>query len=294
MELEVILFNKCNFECRHCILSCTPTSPEILNSNDKTVLFDTFKNYSFSNINFAGGEPTIDLSLMNEIKILIDKTKNKETEFGLITNGWFSTSEEKIDQIFNQIDWIKWVSISVDKYHAEFIDSKKLKLLIDYCKSKGMPTSMVARIETPIDILDIKSLEKLFNHKIKYQYVFPFGRAKVNKIGFRDEVFTEKSELESRCCPLIDKFIYIPQKGFTSCCGNLLANSEKYDHFVYMPSLGEYIESDFYKFLNQENFVNPKILSELTKIKYPIRTIAICSYCEYYFKKKFCPGESHD
>lgn len=91
-EIHFLLTYRCNFECDHCFLYCSPNTPGTFTIQQvDEVLQEAEKIGSIEMIYFEGGEPTLFYSLLLES---IKRAHNKGFEVGIVTNAYGALAEE--------------------------------------------------------------------------------------------------------------------------------------------------------------------------------------------------------
>ena len=91
-EIHFLLTYRCNFECDHCFLYCSPQSPGTFTIKQvDDVLEEAWKIGTIKMIYFEGGEPTLYYPLLLES---IRRAKQKGFEVGIVTNAYGALAEE--------------------------------------------------------------------------------------------------------------------------------------------------------------------------------------------------------
>ncbi|MFZ0452531.1 MAG: radical SAM protein [Ignavibacteriaceae bacterium] len=146
--IHFILSYKCTLECDHCFIYSGPNAKATFTLKDiKKVLTEAIKIKTVEWIYFEGGEPFLFYPLMLEgIGIASELGFN----VGVVTNGYFATSEE------DAVLWLKPLynlgvsdlSISDDLYHNERTKDSPAKRAYSAAKKLGLPVSSIC-IEKP-------------------------------------------------------------------------------------------------------------------------------------------------
>ena len=91
-EIHFLLTYRCNFECDHCFLYCSPTTPGTFTIQQvEDVLQEALKIGTIKMIYFEGGEPTLYYSLLLES---IRRAHQKGFEVGIVSNAYGALAEE--------------------------------------------------------------------------------------------------------------------------------------------------------------------------------------------------------
>ena len=135
ITISLLITEKCNFNCDHCMYDCSPDrdelymSDEILEDIHKHVILFQSLNMN-PTVNIVGGEPTLDMKRFSEI---LDEVMSWDVEVEMTTNGWWLANIEATVAFFNAVtsyipndgtsegyDGGFTVRISNDVYHNEF------------------------------------------------------------------------------------------------------------------------------------------------------------------------------
>ena len=126
-NLGIIVTEKCNINCSHCLRG-NKTNKNITDS----VIDKTFDNIEgIGCLNICGGEPTLALKEIEKIIDYIIIKKIKINNFALTINGTIYSKEllKLLDEIYNYLGKEKFstlLAISIDKYHLDEV--KRLKI----------------------------------------------------------------------------------------------------------------------------------------------------------------------
>ncbi|WP_164848399.1 radical SAM protein [Halobacteriovorax sp. HLS] len=279
-ELNIILGHKCNYTCTHCVNSSGPDQVSSKLSDDEISNITTqIKEHAPKLVLFTGGEPTLYLKDMNQF---IREHPNKlEAKFGITTNGWFGSSIEQTRILLDKVDRLDFVQVSFDAFHGTKTEYSYIKNIRDYCESKGMSFNISMAIAEPKDLLMAQELIKDLGVKVIFQKVSKVGRAQENNITYKYFKF-EESVLDEKC-PNVDSFTYIPAKGYSNCCGNLVYNDVTQD--ICNTEFDDYISSDIFKTLRNKTFKEMLADKEIDTAQIPVDCSSACNLCEFIFKR---------
>jgi len=91
-EIHFLLTYRCNFECDHCFLYCSPNTPGTFTIQQvEEVLEEALKVGTIKTIYFEGGEPTLYYPLLLES---IKRAHQKGFEVGIVSNAYGALAEE--------------------------------------------------------------------------------------------------------------------------------------------------------------------------------------------------------
>ena len=116
-EIHFLLTYRCNFECDHCFLYCSPTTPGTFTIQQvEVVLEEALKIGTIKMIYFEGGEPTLYFPLLVES---IKRANKKGFEAGIVSNAYGALAEEDahlwLDPLKNA--GLSVLSVSDDTFH---------------------------------------------------------------------------------------------------------------------------------------------------------------------------------
>lgn len=91
-EIHFLLTYRCNFECDHCFLYCSPNTPGTFTIQQvEEVLQEALKIGTIKMIYFEGGEPTLYYPLLLES---VHRSHQKGFEVGIVSNAYGALAEE--------------------------------------------------------------------------------------------------------------------------------------------------------------------------------------------------------
>ena len=146
-QIHILLTYKCTFECDHCFCYSSPNAEGTMTlENIRLILKEAQKIGSIVWIYFEGGEPFLFYPLMLEGVMLARK---KGFKVGIVTNGYWATSEKDAEVWLRPISKLKIhdLSISDDTFHypgGELFSKNAIKA----AKKLGIPTESIC-IEKP-------------------------------------------------------------------------------------------------------------------------------------------------
>lgn len=157
--LHIILTYKCNFECDHCFLYCSPQSEGTFTIKQiLEVLKQAKKTKTVDEIFFEGGEPFLFYPLLLEG---IRKASSMGFKVGIVTNAYGANSREDAEL------WIKplidaglsYMHISNDEFHYD--DEKENPAITAYSVALDFEIeTLCISIEKPKIVLSVKDLNE--------------------------------------------------------------------------------------------------------------------------------------
>ncbi|MCT4642774.1 MAG: 4Fe-4S cluster-binding domain-containing protein [Bacteriovoracaceae bacterium] len=266
----------CNFICTHCVNDSGPKQTLKVTEKELEAITHDVAKYAPKSLQFTGGESTFYADEIN--RIVASHPDIENCSVTLTSNGWYGKSLELTAKTLSQFTVIDEILLSFDVFHGNEAKIEYINNVKSYAEINGIKLVISFCISNPTDLLKAKMILKDVDLPIIYQKVDSVGRAKSNDIGYRYPTF-EKEVLE-KTCPNIECISYIPQKGFSICCGNIIFNDDE-GHSVAHKSVENHLESSFYKRLKEKTFseilkeenIDPKTL--------PAHLSSACGLCEY-------------
>lgn len=215
--INIVPGNFCNLRCSHCVNESGPDRNDRLSEAEIHHLISEINLAQPKLILFTGGEPTLHLDLVNQI---IKGLSFLNFEVKITTNGWFSKSDEKLEEILNSFERLNWVQLSYDVYHGSRLSVSDVKRLSKSCISRGIKFNITMCVSEAMDLIKASELSNEIGQDVVYQKVANIGRARKTGTEFKQPRF-DRAVLNQRCANL-DTISYIHGKGFTFCCGPLV------------------------------------------------------------------------
>ena len=265
----------CNYTCSHCVNDSGPKMTKKVSSGEiERIQADVIK-YRPKTLQFSGGESSFYHQEINQIVRAHPELKNCEVI--LTSNGWYGKSPELTEKTLGQFDMITQLTLSFDVFHGNEAKIDYLENIKLYASDKNIKLVVSFCISSPLDLIKAKKVLENIDIPVIYQKVDSVGRAKDNHLGFKFPLFEEDTLNET--CPNIECVSFIPGKGFSICCGNLMFNEDNPE--IYHETIDDHFESPFYKKLKNKNF--GQILEEknipITDLK--SKHSSACALCEF-------------
>lgn len=275
--LNIVLGYYCNFKCGHCVNSSGPHRPKNeFSEQDMQAVREALSTHPHTTLLFTGGEPTLQIPLMNKI---IELHPNlDDTKIAITTNGWFATSAERIASVLGQISRLDKVQMSFDIFHNNETKLQKVKNLAAYLKNAGKSFNLTMCISQPSELTAAKKAIDETGLRVTFQLTTAGGRAAETNSYFQFPLF-QKDVLEKKC-PNIGALNYVPRQGFSACGANLVFGKRPIPGSVHRTPQ-EHGASSFYKNLATMN------MGELAKhygvdlTQVTSKESHVCNMCEY-------------
>jgi len=177
MHLSIMISNKCNYKCSHCIENSSPHELEKIPLKKIIELIDSAacicKNEELK-ISFTGGEPFLEFEDLLESARTANK--NKASRISCITNAYWATSYEEALKTLKEVkaSGIDHIAYSYDEFHKEFV-------LIDHIKNAFVAANEVG-LHTTFKIVLFNGKERSYDFLKKLSDVIPGTRFSVEEL----------------------------------------------------------------------------------------------------------------
>jgi hypothetical protein len=142
MQFASMLFNileKCNIRCRHCgftdLKRTKETTPEQLASWATQAV-----EYGVKQITFSGGEVFMDLNLLHSGVEAVHRAGGGS---GVFTNSAWGKSVEDAKQILRQLPGLRFLHLSCDVYHLEWVPIEHVHHVIKAARALDIPKVLI-------------------------------------------------------------------------------------------------------------------------------------------------------
>ena len=216
-SINFIYTYSCNCVCRHCCFDCSPNNHEKLSYEKVDGIIQQIKKFPFiKSISFSGGEIFL---FLEELEELIRKARLNKLQVVCNTNGFWGENAEHAEKIMKHLKrlGISLLSLSYDRFHAEFIPFDAICNIIRLSKRLGINTNIKGVI-----LRDDKGFFQLIDNVQNSVVEVPifasccmkYGRAKQE---FTDEQFINEEILNTRCDSLGRELTIYPNGDVTPC-----------------------------------------------------------------------------
>jgi YydG family peptide modification radical SAM enzyme len=288
-KLVMIMHRKCNAKCSICCFSCTPESHEKLKLQEMLSYVDQAKDIDdITSVSLTGGEPFL------EYRSLVQLIK-RATENGLsvstITNGNWATSYEKAyDRLLELKSYgLKYLNISHDKYHKEYVPTGCVKNVLDAALQLGIATTlvMVAKKEDSVGSIVNELGNGLYGTNLNVAPCLPVGAA----ADYSDEHFDRLLDVEGLRC-VYGKNMVVGYEGTVfPCCSQVIYETGlgvgNYEEMTLQEAVSK-LENNalLYLLRNEKMDFFIKIAREKLGIKVPDKVVNVCELCAKLFTKE--------
>ena len=178
-NLGIILTEKCNIKCAHCIFDCNHTSINQLDeSTIKNLITQAANIEMIKLIGFTGGEPFLEY---DKLVRLVDFTSSIGMMASVITNGFWAESFGEAVKKLERLSNLNNLAVSTDRFHQKFIPVHKVKNVIKACHELSILCYVrISYLNDPaaeIQLINnqLKDVEEYY--VLESQPVTPSGRA---------------------------------------------------------------------------------------------------------------------
>lgn len=143
-QVHFLLTYQCTLECEHCFVCSSPSSQGTFTpSRISAVLDQTSRLGTVDTIYFEGGEPFLFYPVLLDG---IRQARDRDLSVGIVTNGYFATSEENARCFLAPLAalGIADFSISDDIFHYEDREENAARRASDTAHAMGLPTLVLA------------------------------------------------------------------------------------------------------------------------------------------------------
>jgi MoaA/NifB/PqqE/SkfB family radical SAM enzyme len=186
-RLGMILTDRCNIRCSHCIFDCrTSRGP----SSDLAVIEGLIAAAAASQrvtlIGFTGGEPFLELSRLVRLTAL---AVGHGLKAGVTTNGYWGTTAAAAAARLSKLPGLTVLAVSTDQFHQQFVPVHRVRNIIRACSQVGVRchvrVSFLKDRHGEIEAVKAQLAEVDGLYEMQTQPVVPAGRAS-SEIGNED------------------------------------------------------------------------------------------------------------
>jgi len=265
----------CNYTCTHCVNDSGPKMTKKISVNEIERVQNDIIEYKPKMLQFSGGESSFyDLEINQLVKV---HPELESCEVVLTSNGWYGKSSELTQKTLNKFDKISKIILSFDVFHGNEAKIDYLENIKEYARNKKINLVVSFCISSPLDLIKAKTVLQDIDIPVIYQRVDSVGRAKSNNLGYNFPVFDK--EVLKQTCPNINCLSFVPDKGFSICCGNLMFNGNNTE--IYHKSALEHFESQFFKGLKSKTFGQLLEERNIPESQLKAQHSSACSLCEF-------------
>jgi len=143
-QVHFLLTYMCTLECEHCFVCSSPFSEGTFTPGQIAAVLDQTDTLgTVDTVYFEGGEPFLFYPVLLDA---IRQARNRGYEVGIVTNGYFATSEENARFFLEPLKelGITDLSISDDVFHYENREKNPARRASEAATALGMPTAVLA------------------------------------------------------------------------------------------------------------------------------------------------------
>lgn len=205
-RIEFVVTMACTGRCRHCSQGeHSPNSGCIDADAAAQAIYDICEWYQIKSLMTFGGEPLLYPEVVCRIHEAAKKMKISKRD--LITNGFFSKDEKRIEEVAHMlaVSGVRSIMLSVDAFHQETIPLDPVKVFAECAKKEGLkiklgPAWLVSKEDNnPYNVKTKSILQEFEQLDISVgsgNIIFPSGNARkyLSKYFEKDKVYVNPYE----------------------------------------------------------------------------------------------------
>lgn len=134
--------NRCPLRCRHCSVGFSNEQPgdkSTISAESLISAISAIDTNVYSRICFAGGEPSLDIALLNTG---IEAARKAGLQTAVITAPIWARTSAASERFLDQIPGLDLLILSYDLYHLEFLDLSAYEHAVRASSSRGVTTDL--------------------------------------------------------------------------------------------------------------------------------------------------------
>lgn len=216
-KLSIILTDKCNIACAHCLPECDSSKSVALTADDvRKVVIDASRHGRIDTICFTGGEPFLDFELLRN-SIAIAAAEGLMTT--VMTNAYWAATEAKAISTLRKLPGLTRIGVSTDRFHQVWVPPEKIINAVRAADKLGLFCAVrVCHLSDPdAELAEVQEQlrEVAGLYELEQQPVQPLGRA-ATEIDYT-EIFS--FDVAAASCRSADLHAVNPDGRVTVCCG---------------------------------------------------------------------------
>lgn len=210
------LTDRCNLQCRHCILDAKEPEKEIGWPVIERLIREAANLRDIKEIAFVGGEPFLEFDTLVK-SVHLCKTSGLNSS--VVTNGFWAFTKESSEKKLRELQGLTDLCVSTDIFHQEFVPVENIRIIIVSCNDLGIRCqvyfSYLNNPESEVENLK-KQLEGLDNlYVLNQQPVIFIGRAAKEL----DKSSIYSYDPRGKPCTCIDSPLITSDGSIIACCG---------------------------------------------------------------------------
>lgn len=256
----VMMTDCCSSSCRICCYGCSPKGSQLLDEKIVKNYIDQAAESGFiETFAFTGGEPMMHHKLLKDY---VDYAYKRGLNVTLRTNGFWAQNYDKGYELMAELyeAGLRWVLLSIDKFHLEFVPLEAMKNAIKILKRLGIAIAascMELKYDVSADHIWTSLRPEIYGVKLMAYPVFAVGAARAI---IKDEQYIRLVKTRMARCPFLndenDMIIFIDGK-VIPCCS-------QFSNMIPFLNMGNYKKitlAEAVERRNQNDFINV-LLSE--------------------------------
>jgi MoaA/NifB/PqqE/SkfB family radical SAM enzyme len=216
-RLSIVLTDRCNIACSHCLPECDPKRKERLSwPAVEQIIRQAQARGTISTICFTGGEPFLDVPVLTRGVQLCAELGLEST---VMTNAFWAKTQASARAMLERLRGLSRLGLSTDTFHQEFISVEHIENAVRAAHELDIECGVrVCHLDSPAEELE-RVRQQLISvagwYELEHQPVQPLGRAR-EQVAY-ERIFAYDTELA--CCRSADVHSINPQGELTACCG---------------------------------------------------------------------------
>ena len=130
----------CSSKCKHCLYGCSPLwKKEYISYQQAVDNFRTIKKLGCHSVHIGGGEPFLKINSLEQV-LKAAEENNVSIEYIETNSSWYKDDFETVNILRNlKMHGLTTLLISMSPFHNEFIPLRKVKGVLNACRSAGLP-----------------------------------------------------------------------------------------------------------------------------------------------------------
>ncbi len=217
-SLSILLTDKCNLHCEHCIVRASPTGKRVFDEQYVENIVESMREFGLKHIGITGGEPLLHRELLERI---CKRFREAGISSFLATNAHWASSPQSAAKLMRELSrcGVARLNLSVDEYHQKGIPIRNV------CNAAMAAAEQGIDYEVHISAFDTETarfyLGVLRRMSIRNIYIGAIERA--GRAAELDSESPEKMDLQVIECQKVENPIVLLNGKVVACCDLLVA-----------------------------------------------------------------------
>lgn len=197
-RITFITTERCNAECAHCLMECSPKKKHTLSHAQMRNVIDSYrKKHLLSQVIFSGGEPTL---LGDELLKTISYCASLGIMTRMVTNCFWAKNDSAAERMLKTLrsSGLDEINISLDDYHAEYVPAENVLRVWELTKPMDFISVVLANCSEPGNRYTPESILSLIHEDVR---LFDRRDGKIHDIPLPSQTGTTRL----LCCSALQK-----------------------------------------------------------------------------------------